>query len=109
MPNRYVCDVLDELRELPKNLNFAPLVGMVEEVQTLVNRMEASLFDKSDIRDISKELRRLKLEKRQLESDVEEAKIQLGEIKCKIKEKKLKEKRKKNDNSLPGEGKEPHA
>ena len=48
MPNRYVCDVLDEIRKLNKARNYGSLLGMVEEVQTLVNRMEAALGDKAE-------------------------------------------------------------
>lgn len=48
MPNRYVCSVLEEIRECHKTRNYSYLLGLVEEVQTLVNRMEAALGDKRD-------------------------------------------------------------
>jgi len=48
MPNRYVCDVLEEMRKIDKARNYGSLLGLVEEVQTLVNRMEASFGDKAD-------------------------------------------------------------
>lgn len=41
--DRYVCSVLDEIRELDKTKRYDRLLGMVEEVQTAVNRMEARL------------------------------------------------------------------
>jgi len=46
MPNRYVCDVLSEMRTMHKTRNYSGLMGLIEEAQTLVNRMEAALSDK---------------------------------------------------------------
>jgi len=48
MPTRYLCDVLEEMRKLHKTRNYSPLLGLVEEVQTLANRMEAALGEKKD-------------------------------------------------------------
>jgi len=48
MPRRYLCDVLEEMRKLHKTRNYAPLLGMIEEIQTLANRMEAALGEKKD-------------------------------------------------------------
>ena len=48
MPNRYLCDVLDEMRTCFKTRNFSFLLGLIEEAQTLGERMEAALGDKKD-------------------------------------------------------------
>ena len=48
MPHRYVCDVLDEMRKCHKTRNYGSLPGFIEEVQTLVNRMEAALGEQKD-------------------------------------------------------------
>lgn len=80
MPNRYVCDVLDEMRNTIETLNFSPLLGLVEECQTLVNRMESSLCDRSDIRNFKEELHDLKHEKRNLEIEVKEMKWELEDL-----------------------------
>lgn len=48
MPNRYVCDVLEEMRKCYKTRNFAPLMGLIEEAQTMANRMEGALGCKHD-------------------------------------------------------------
>jgi len=48
--HRYVCSVLDEMRELDKTRRYDRLIGMVEEVQTLVNRMEAKLAENGETR-----------------------------------------------------------
>jgi peptidoglycan hydrolase CwlO-like protein len=47
MPSRYVCSVLEEIRDLDKTKRYDRLLGMIEEVQTAVNRMEAKLGDYS--------------------------------------------------------------
>ena len=53
--NRYLCTVLNELRTTVDRLNWVTLpIGkrhissLVEEVQTLANKMEAGLEDKKD-------------------------------------------------------------
>ena len=53
--NRYLCTVLEELRKAAKRLGWVTLPtgkrhisSLVEEVQTLANRMEAGLKDKKD-------------------------------------------------------------
>ena len=43
--NRYVCDVLEEMRTSVKTLNFAMIPSLIEEVQTMANRMEMALED----------------------------------------------------------------
>jgi hypothetical protein len=55
MTNRYLCTVLEELRKAAERLSWATLpIGkrhvssLVEEVQTLANKMEAGLRDKKD-------------------------------------------------------------
>ena len=48
MPNRTLCDVLEEMRKCNKTRNFAPLGGLIEEVQSMANRMEAALYEQKD-------------------------------------------------------------
>lgn len=48
MPHRYLCDVVEEIRKCYKTRNFAPLLGLIEEVQTMANRMEAAVNEKAD-------------------------------------------------------------
>lgn len=48
MPTRYLCDVLDEMRKCYKTRNFSHLCGLIEEAQTLANRMEAALGERKD-------------------------------------------------------------
>lgn len=72
MPHRYLCAVLDEMRECIKTLNFSYLLGLIEEAQTLVNRMEARLFEIKDYEHLHKEIRNLKKKKKKLEEEVGE-------------------------------------
>tara|TARA_B110000881_G_scaffold141395_1_gene124752 strand:+ start:881 stop:1132 length:252 start_codon:yes stop_codon:yes gene_type:complete len=76
--NRYVCDVLDEMRTSVKTLNFAMIPSLIEEVQTMANRMEMALSDLKD----------LKL----LKEDIVDKKEELDSLKDKIK--KLEKKKK---------------
>jgi hypothetical protein len=48
MPHRYLCDVLEEMRESWKTRNFSYLKGLIEEAQTLGERMEAAIGEKKD-------------------------------------------------------------
>ena len=48
MPNRVVCTVLNEMRERHNSRHYGDLLGLIEEVQTMVNRMEARIYDISD-------------------------------------------------------------
>ena len=76
MPNRIVCSVLDEMRKCHETRNYSYLLGLIEEAQTLVNRMEASLYDRKDaeeylperIKQLKEEIKALKKEKKELEN-----------------------------------------
>jgi uncharacterized protein Yka (UPF0111/DUF47 family) len=79
--NRYVCDVLDEMRTSVKTLNFAMIPSLIEEVQTMANRMEMALSDLKD----------LKL----LKEDIVDKKEELEALKAQIKNLEKKKKKKK--------------
>ena len=85
-PNRYVCSVLEEMRELLKKLDKHSIgryksvqAMMIEEAQTMVNRMEASLYDKSDISKATEKRAELQREVRKLKSDLKLLKEAKGE------------------------------
>lgn len=48
-PNRTLCQVLEELRSCYETRNFASFLGLIEEVQSMANRMESALQDQRDI------------------------------------------------------------
>ena len=69
--NRYLCSVLDEMRECTKTLNFSYLLGLIEEAQTLASRMESKLFDVKDFEHLHEDIKALKKKKKKLEDKVE--------------------------------------
>jgi len=72
MANRYLCDVLNEMRECNKTLNFSYLLGLIEEAQTLANRMESKLFDIKDYERLHEDIVNLKKQKKKLEEKNED-------------------------------------
>jgi hypothetical protein len=74
--NRYICDVLEEMRTSTKTLNFALIPSLIEEVQTMANRMEMALSDMKDLE--------------QLKMDIVEKKEELKKLEKKIAKKKKK-------------------
>lgn len=75
MTNRYVCDVLKEMRECLKTNNFSYLDGLIEETQVLVNRMESKLHDYKDAKYDEDRIKKLKLEKKKLQKEVDELEL----------------------------------
>ena len=71
MANRYLCDILEEMRTTTKTLNFGMLLGLIEEVQTAGNRMEAALEDNRDADDLRDEIHNLKRERMKLKKEIE--------------------------------------
>lgn len=79
--HRYACEVLDEMRKFYKTRNFSGLLGLIEELQTMFNRMEAALAEQKDlaamheewhdlkdkIKQAKNELKKLEEERRELE------------------------------------------
>ena len=69
MTNRYLCDVLGEMRECVKTLNFSYLSGLIEEAQSLANRMESHLYDIKDFNHLHKDIKDLKKKKKKAVQD----------------------------------------
>ena len=70
MPNRLVCNVLDEMRECSKTRNFSYLDGLIEEVQTLVNRMEGKLLDNKELGELDERIRESKIDLKRLKQKI---------------------------------------
>jgi|TARA_B100001123_G_C14695995_1_gene783258 hypothetical protein len=68
--NRYLCDVLAEMRTCSESNNYSYLPSLVEEAQTLANRMEASLYDKRDYKAIKEMISEKKIELEKLEKKI---------------------------------------
>jgi hypothetical protein len=75
MTNRYLCSVLDEMRECTKTLNFSYLLGLIEEAQTLGSRMETKLFEIKDFERLHEDIAKLKKQKKKLEEKIEELEV----------------------------------
>ena len=76
-PNRTACDVMEEARKCYESRNFAGILGMIEELQSMFNKMEASLNDKNDAveykktrKELAGECKKLTKKKRQLEEKI---------------------------------------
>ena len=70
MPNRLVCNVLEEMRNCSTTNNYSYLDGLIEETQSLVNRMEAKLFDMREIKCLNDEIHKKREEVDQLNQKV---------------------------------------
>ena len=67
-PPRYICTVLEEMRTCNETRNYSILLSLIEEAQTLSNRMEAALDSQKTIKEMEEYRRTLKKEIRELES-----------------------------------------
>jgi len=52
--NRVICDVFHEMRKCNETKNFSYLEGLIEEAQSMANRMENGLGKKKQIEEIEK-------------------------------------------------------
>ena len=68
--NRCVCDVLEEMRTSVKTLNFAMIPSLIEEVQTMANRMEMALADMKDLERLKMSIVEKKEELEKLEKKI---------------------------------------
>ena len=86
-PSRYACTVLDEARAAVKNLNLLTLPlakrhlsTIIEEMQTVVSRMEAGLEDKNDYARVRVNLKDKKAELQKVRADLRKVKKELKAI-----------------------------
>ena len=90
-PSRYACSVLEETRAAVKNLNHLTLPlakrrlsTLIEEMQTVVSRMEAGLEDKNDYARVRADLKEGKAELKKVRADFRKAKKELKAINADI-------------------------
>ena len=69
MPNRLVCNVIEEMRVCSKTRNYSYMDGLTEEVQTLVNRMEGKLLDNKELGELDERIREAKTELKRLKQE----------------------------------------
>ena len=68
--NRYICEVLEEMRTCTKTLNFAIIPSLIEEVQIMANRMEMALSDMKDLECLKENIHEKKEELKELEKKI---------------------------------------
>jgi hypothetical protein len=67
--NRTLCDVLREIRDLNETKNYSSLISLVEEIQSMANRMESALADYKDYSAMIEHKAKLKLEIKKLKTE----------------------------------------
>ena len=77
--NRTFCDVLAELRKCDDTKNYAVLLSLVEELQTYGNRMEASLYDVKDLKNLNADITKLKKDRIKLIEEIKKMEDMTGE------------------------------
>ena len=94
MPNRFACDVLKEMRSTIKcfqasDRTYVHLSSLIEEAQTMFNRMEAALSDLNpdDLEWLQNTVKAYKTEKKKLRKEIAKLKVKIAKFNQKIKEK----------------------
>ena len=80
MTNRYFCSVIDEMRACYKTRNFSIIMGLLEELQSIGNRMEAKCGDINDRNIYLDEVKNLKMEIKDLKRKRDKLKRKVGGI-----------------------------
>ena len=90
-PSRYACSVLEETRAAVKNLNHLTLPlakrhlsTLIEEMQTVVNRMESGLEDKDCYESVRDRMHEDRAELKKARADLRKAKTELEAINADI-------------------------
>jgi len=65
-----MCEVLEEMRKACKVGNYSYMLGLIEEVQTMGNRMEASLWDQKALKCIREEIEKAEKELKDVKEKV---------------------------------------
>ena len=76
MINRTICDTLEEMRKCYETRNFSYILGLIEEAQTLANRMEAKLYDAREIKHLREMISELEEKKDSLRKQIKKLSIE---------------------------------
>lgn len=77
MPNRTMCSILEEMRKLNETRNFSSLLGLIEELQSMANSMEAALSDQRDMKYYREKRSELRKETAKLKEEWEQLKLKI--------------------------------
>ena len=90
-PSRYACTVLDEARAAVKHLSHLTLSQakrhlstLIEEMQTVFNRMESGLEDKDDYETVREFLREVRAELKKERAELKKAEKKLKAVNADI-------------------------
>jgi hypothetical protein len=78
--SRTICDILSEMRDCAKTANYSYLPGLIEEVQSSANKMEACLDIKKNIITYQEERSTLKKEERNLINSIKKLRKEVEEL-----------------------------
>lgn len=79
--NRYLCDVLEDMRKCEQTRNYSSLAGLIEEAQVMGNRMESALSDQKDLVELTKKYSDKKSDYKKLKQELDEIKSKLEPLK----------------------------
>nr|AKH46777.1 hypothetical protein [uncultured marine virus] len=71
---RTLCEVLEEMRACYKTRNFCNMDGLIEEAQSMGNRMEARLEEMKEYDNLHKTIKELEKKKKTLQKETKEKK-----------------------------------
>ena len=77
--NRSLCDVFEDMRKCHKTRNYAGLLGLIEEAQTMGNKMEAALEDVKDLEEMQIRYPVMRKKYRKLRRQMKLAELKKGE------------------------------
>lgn len=83
---RYLCDVLQDMRDQLETMNFANFKALIEEAQHLANRMESALSYSRNLNELRDERDKVKDEVKELRKKRDESKTALEEVQTIIKD-----------------------
>lgn len=70
---RTACDVLEEMRKINEVRNYSSLAGLIEELQSMCNRMECHLAVNKKYTELLDEVKELDKKAKQLKKEVGDA------------------------------------
>ena len=78
--NRTMCDVLSEMRKCVETNNFSYLLGLIEEAQSMGNKMEARLYDFKDLKSLKEDIKEYEEERDELRDEISKLKKEKNKL-----------------------------
>ena len=73
--DRTLCNVLEEMRACHKTRNYSHLSSLIEEAQSMGNRMEAKLGTINSFKEMDTDWRKKRNELKELQKEIKEKKL----------------------------------